>query len=113
MQEQSDTIVMPAHSRSFTDAPGRSTKEVGRRLALLRRLRDLDQKQMAKSVGVSQGTYSNWETGARPLGITSANAICDQYDVTLDWLYRGNRGTLPFPIEKALRELTGGSNTTR
>lgn len=103
MRVMDETVVMPA--RKSLDTPGRTPTDVGARLALLRKLHDLDQKKMAKSISVTQGTYSNWETGARPLGIESANAICDQYDVTLDWLYRGNRGTLPFPIEKALREL--------
>jgi hypothetical protein len=39
--------------------------------------------------------YCQYETGARPLTIEAALGICEQYGVTLDWLYRGDRSTLP------------------
>jgi transcriptional regulator with XRE-family HTH domain len=39
--------------------------------------------------------YNQYESGARPLTIVAALNICDQYGVTLDWLYRGDRSTLP------------------
>jgi transcriptional regulator with XRE-family HTH domain len=39
--------------------------------------------------------YSQYETGARPLTIDAAQRICNEYGVTLDWLYRGDRSTLP------------------
>jgi transcriptional regulator with XRE-family HTH domain len=39
--------------------------------------------------------YCQYETGARSLTIEAALSICEQYGVTLDWLYRGDRSTLP------------------
>jgi transcriptional regulator with XRE-family HTH domain len=42
--------------------------------------------------------YSQYETGARPLTIEAALSICEQYGVTLDWLFRGDRSTLPYKL---------------
>ena len=39
--------------------------------------------------------YCQYETGARLLTIETALGICEQYGVTLDCLYRGDRSTLP------------------
>lgn len=111
MRVTDETVVMPA--RKSLDTPGRTPRDVGARLALLRRLHDLDQKKMAESISVTQGTYSNWETGARPLGIESAHALCDKYDMSLDWLYRGTKGRLPFELEKALNALKATLQTNR
>ncbi len=44
---------------------------------------------------MKQNRYSQYETGTRPLTIDAAHRICDEYGVTLDWLYRGDRSRLP------------------
>lgn len=111
MRDMDETVVMPArHTRNI---PGRSDKDVGKRLALLRRLHNLDQDEIAEKIGVSQGTYSAWETGTRHLGINSAHAICDNYDVSLEWLYRGTKGSLEFHLENALNALKPSQQTDR
>lgn len=106
IQNHSDTLTMPA--RSARNVPDRSDKDIGRRLAMVRTLAKLTQDEMAESLGVTQGTYSAWETGGRHLGLNSAHAICDVYDVTLDWLYRGHMGGLPFEKEGVLRKMKLG-----
>ena len=42
--------------------------------------------------------YSQYETGVRALTINAAHRICDEYGVSLDWLYRGDRATLPYHL---------------
>ena len=44
---------------------------------------------------MKQNRYSQYETGTRTLTIDAAHRICDEYGVTLDWLYRGDRSKLP------------------
>jgi transcriptional regulator with XRE-family HTH domain len=44
---------------------------------------------------LKQNRYSQYESGARPLTIDAAHRICDEYGVTLDWLYRGDHSRLP------------------
>ena len=38
--------------------------------------------------------YNQYESGARLLSIAAAHRICDEYGVTLDWLYRGDRSAV-------------------
>ena len=47
---------------------------------------------------LSQNRYNQYESGARPLTIDAATRICDEYGVTLDWLYRGDRSRLPYQL---------------
>ena len=56
--------------------------------------------------------YSQYETGVRPLTIDAALRICDEYGVSLDWLYRGDRAQLPYhlAIEIARIETTERSS---
>lgn len=64
--------------------------EIGRRLALLRRSRpELSQKEWADRHGFSYTQYNNWEKGARRIPIESAERLCDDYGLTLDFIYRG------------------------
>jgi transcriptional regulator with XRE-family HTH domain len=39
--------------------------------------------------------YSQYESGVRPLTIDAALRICEEYGLTLDWLFRGDRSMLP------------------
>jgi transcriptional regulator with XRE-family HTH domain len=49
-------------------------------------------------VNLKPNRYSQYETGARPLTIDAALRICNEYGLTLDWLYRGERSTLPHKL---------------
>jgi len=42
--------------------------------------------------------YSQYETGVRALTIEAALRICDEYGISLDWLYRGDRSRLPHQL---------------
>ena len=42
--------------------------------------------------------YSQYETGTRPLTIEVALQICNEYGVTLDWLYHSYHSTLPYKL---------------
>jgi transcriptional regulator with XRE-family HTH domain len=55
----------------------------------------INQTEFARRVHLKQNRYNQYESGARALTIDAANRICDEYGVTLDWLYRGDRSMLP------------------
>ena len=58
----------------------------------------MNQREFAIRANLKPNRYSQYETGARPLTIDAAHRICDEYGVTLDWLYRGDRSTLPHKL---------------
>lgn len=73
----------------------RTTAHIATRLRHTREALGLNQKEFAMRANLSQNGYNQYESGARRLTIDAAHRICDEYGVTLDWLYRGDRSRLP------------------
>ncbi len=81
-------------------------QEVGRRLALWRDVvRGQNQVDFAVEIGLPQPRLSNWETGLRLVDLAIACDLADRFGLTLDYLYRGQTGTLPH--DQAQRLLKG------
>ena len=79
---------------------------VGRRLRLVRTALGLTQREFAGSAAVATNTYGQWETGARALSPAQAIELCDTHNLTLDWIYRGDPGNLPYKLATALKALS-------
>jgi transcriptional regulator with XRE-family HTH domain len=73
----------------------RETEHIATRLRHTREAFRVNQREFARRANLKQNRYSQYESGARPLTIDAANKICDEYGVSLDWLYRGDRSKLP------------------
>lgn len=56
------------------------------RLKELRKSKGLSQTDFARRFGVAQNTVSNWENENRVLDTSTANAIADFFDVSVDYL---------------------------
>lgn len=83
---------------------------VGRRLYLTRKALDLTQKKFASRAGIATNTYGQYEKGSRLISPKAAVDLCEQYSLTLDWIYRGEPGNLPYTLGdaiKAMSELAG------
>ena len=72
-----------------------STEDVAARLRHTRQALGVNQRQFAKRANLRQNRYNQYESGARALTIDAAQKICNEYGVTLDWLFRGDRSMLP------------------
>ena len=68
----------------------RETEHIATRLRHTREAFGVNQREFARRANLKQNRYSQYESGARPLTIDAANKICDEYGVSLDWLYRGD-----------------------
>lgn len=53
----------------------------------LREVKGIKQETIAQELGVSQGTYNNWETGRRTPELETIIKIADYYEVELDYLF--------------------------
>lgn len=87
----------------FDDLPSyaqRMATNLAERIAQLRSLRRLDQKQFAEALGVSQGTVSRWEKGAKPKP-EMLQAIANFAGIPVDTLL----GVAPPPIEVEAHEV--------
>lgn len=63
----------------------------GSNLKYLRKIRNMNQTELATRMGVSQNTISNWESGNRePDSIEQFLQLCEIFGVTLDELVKSN-----------------------
>ena len=78
-------------------------QDVARRLAAARKALGLDQDEFGAGGSLSQPRYNQYETGRRLLTLAAAIALCDRYNLTLDYLYRGDPSGLPYRLADKIR----------
>lgn len=81
---------------------GRSKADVGARLELTRHAVGLDQQTFAAEAGLKASTYNQYETGKNMPQLAAAHALCDQYRLSLDWIYRGEMSGLSQNVHSAI-----------
>jgi len=86
------------------DDSGDLKVDVARRLALTRSAMGVDQQDFGTEAGLSQPQYNQFETGKRRLTLDAALALCMHYNLTLDWLYRGDPSGLPYRLAEAIKQ---------
>ncbi|HET7552218.1 MAG TPA: helix-turn-helix transcriptional regulator [Gemmatimonadaceae bacterium] len=68
---------------------------LGRRIASLRALHGMGQDDLAKAIGVTQGTVSRWETGAKEPRLRTLIAVAQAFGCTVEYLMSGPEATSP------------------
>ena len=61
-------------------------EQIGKRLKEVRKSLNLSQSQFADKCGLSQTTYSHYETGLNLITTLNAYAICKTYNLSMDYL---------------------------
>ena len=64
-------------------------RKTGERLTAIALMHEMGPTEMEKCLGLSHGHWRTISTGERPLALHTAIIVCNQFDVTLDWLFRG------------------------
>jgi transcriptional regulator with XRE-family HTH domain len=77
---------------------------IGQRLEALRTAFDLKQADFAGRAGIQQNTYSQYATGKNLPRVEFAERICDEYGVTLDWIYRGDVSGMPVHLLNLIKK---------
>lgn len=75
------------------------------RLELTRRVFGLQQQDFAAKAGISASAYNQYERAKRIISLSHAHKLCDQYLLTLDWIYRGDPSALPYRTAETLKML--------
>jgi transcriptional regulator with XRE-family HTH domain len=83
----------------------RDAHGIGSRLLLTRQALGLGQKEFADGAGLAANTYNQYESGKNVPALDRANAICDAYQLTLDWIYRGDPSGLRYHLAEAIKAL--------
>jgi transcriptional regulator with XRE-family HTH domain len=84
---------------------GTSMAAVGLRLELTRHVLGMAQKTFCARAKIAANTYNQIENGKKGIGLEKAIALCDAYDLTLDWIYRGDPSGLRYDIADAIKAL--------
>lgn len=84
--------------------------EVAARLKAARAVLSPTASEFARSAGITQSAYSQFETGARFLITTAALKLYERCHLTLDWLYRGDPSGLPHGLATQLIAQLRGSD---
>lgn len=87
------------------DDDNRSPDGVGARLALTRRVFGAQQQEFAERAAINASAYNQYERGKRLISISHAHKLCDTYDLTLDWIYRGDPSGLRYQTADAIKAL--------
>lgn len=94
-------IMVAADSRS------RTVPAIAARLKQTRTALRLTQVAFAGGAGIAPNTYNQWEKGKQRPDLDQAQALCDAYGLTLDWIYRGDASGLPYNLATLLLGRTG------
>ena len=60
--------------------------KIGNQLKKLRNSFNLSQQKFAEKCGLSQTTYSHYETGLNLITTTAIFSICKTYNISMDWI---------------------------
>lgn len=85
------------------DRQERTLSAIGRRLKATREALGLNQRQLCQRASVATNTYNQWEKGKSRPELDEAIKLVDEFDLTLDWIYLGDAGRMPFEIVEAVR----------
>lgn len=78
---------------------------IGRRLEALRIACEKGtQEQFASQIGVSKNRYNNWAVGVGAIPVAQAIRVCEETGASLDYIYRGERGSLPSKLSASVKE---------
>jgi transcriptional regulator with XRE-family HTH domain len=90
----------------------RRPENVGKRLALTRlALGFPNQKEFYSSTRLGASAYSMWESGDSFPRVEHMMLLCQQFGLTLDWIYRGDLSGLPYGLATKIRAETAKDST--
>lgn len=92
-----EPVVNPAMSRSQRD--------VAYRLELTREALGLSPAELCKILGIGTNQWSQYTDpeGKRRITIDVAHRLRDEYGITFDWIYAGDRNRLPGDLLEKIR----------
>ena len=91
--------------------PPTSPEAIGLRLALTRKALGMTPGVFATNADIPKNTYSQYESGTRVPALPFAIRLCDRFELTLDWIYRGDPSGLKYTLADQIIRLRRQRNT--
>lgn len=78
---------------------------MGKRLVLTRLALGFEnQKEFYVATRLGASAYSMWESGESFPRVEHMMLLCQEFGLTLDWIYRGDISTLPYSLAVRIKE---------
>jgi transcriptional regulator with XRE-family HTH domain len=68
---------------------------IAKRLVASREALGLSAAELCRRIDCETNRWSQYETGKRPITLEIANRLCDEFRLSLDWIYRDDPSSLP------------------
>lgn len=78
---------------------------VGARIRAIRRFADWSQRDLGKFLDIDRELVSRWENGKSYPSLAVSAQLCQRFGLTLDFIFLGDRGALPFSVAEKLLPL--------
>lgn len=78
-------------------------KALGQRLEMTREALDISAADLCKRLDIKPNRWSQYESGERRITIPVAEKLCDEFDLSMDWIYRGKAAQLPNSLRLKMR----------
>lgn len=88
----------------FNDGMAETLKSLAHRLKMTREALDLTAAELCRQIDCKPNRWSQYEKGERKITLEVANALCDEFGLSLDWIYRANPAQLPHALRVKMRQ---------
>ena len=81
-----------------------TVKSLANRLKMTREALELTAAEVCRRINCKPNRWSQYEAGERKITLEVANALCDEFGLSLDWIYRANPAQLPHQLRIKMRQ---------
>lgn len=80
-----------------------STKSLANRIKLTRVALEISAADLCKRIDVKPNRWSQYETGERRITPAVAIKLCEEFGLSMDWIYRADPSALPHSLRMKMR----------
>lgn len=80
------------------------SKSLGKRLKLTREALDISAADLCKRIDIKANRWSQYESGERRITTAVAMRLCDEFGLSMDWIYRADPSHLPHALRLKMRQ---------
>lgn len=99
------SAVESPHGVVFNKTMAQTLKSLAFRLKTTREALDLSAAEICRQINCKPNRWSQYEGGERKITLDIADRLCDEFGLSLDWIYRGNPAMLPHALRIKMRQV--------
>jgi ribosome-binding protein aMBF1 (putative translation factor) len=80
-----------------------TSKALGKRLVATRQALGLSAADLCRRIDCKPNRWSQYETGERRITLEIADRLCEEFRLSLDWIYRGDPSALSNSLRLEIR----------